>query len=61
MNPGDVTINIIDTDSSVTVKTGSVKFALVDNDNNTNVWNLQSGQRANIDDQTRQVTLVQAR
>jgi len=58
---GDTTINIIDTDMSITVKTGSVKFALVDNDNNTKVWNLNTGQRANIDDKTREVFLVQAR
>jgi hypothetical protein len=55
---GDITINIIDTDMSVSVKTGSVKFALVDNDNNTNVWDLQAGERANIDDITRQVYLI---
>ncbi len=61
MNPGDFILNIIDTDMSITVNTGSVKFALVDNDNNTNVWNLNAGQRANIDDAARQVYLVQAR
>jgi hypothetical protein len=55
---GDTTINIIGTDMSVSVKTGSVKFALVDNDNNTNVWDLQAGERANIDDITRQVYLI---
>jgi hypothetical protein len=46
---------------SVTVKTGSVKLALVDNDNNTKIWNLKSGERANIDDATREVTLIKAR
>ena len=56
---GDTIINIIDTDMSITVKTGSVKFALVDNDNNTNVWDVQAGERANIDDVTRQVYLIQ--
>ncbi len=61
LNPGGVTINIIDTDMSITVKTGSVKFALVDTDNNTGVWNLRAGQRANIDDKARKVYLVQAR
>jgi hypothetical protein len=55
---GDTTINIIGTDMSVSVKTGSVKFALVDNDNNTNVWDLRAGERANIDDAARQVYLI---
>lgn len=59
INPGDTTINIIETDMSITVKSGSVKFALVDNDNNTNVWTLKAGQRANIDDVNSQVYLVQ--
>lgn len=61
INPADVTINIIDTDMSVTVKTGSVKFALVDTDNNTKVWELKAGERANIDDAAREVFLIQAR
>lgn len=61
LNPGVVTITIIDTDTSITVTKGSVKFALVDNDNKTNVWNLDEGKRANIDDQAREVTLVQPR
>ena len=58
INSGEMIINSIDTDMSITVKTGSVKFALVDNNNNTNVWNLKAGQRANIDDSYRQVYLV---
>lgn len=58
INSGETMINIIDTDLSITVKTGAVKFALVDNDNNTNVWNLKAGERANIDDVNRQVYLV---
>jgi hypothetical protein len=61
IDSGEIIINSIDTDISITVKTGSVKFALVDTDNNTNVWNLKAGQRANIDDTARQVYLVQAR
>jgi hypothetical protein len=61
IDSGDVTINIIDTDASITVKTGTVKFALVDNDNNTKVWNLKPNQRANIDDEARTVRLIQAR
>lgn len=61
MDPGDVIITIIDSDMSVTVKSGSVKLALVDTDNNTNVWNLTANQRANIDDTTREVTLIKAR
>ncbi len=61
INSGDMTINIIDTDMSITVKTGSVKFALVDNDNNTNVWDVQAGERANIDDAAREVTLIKPR
>lgn len=55
---GSTTINIIDTDMSVSVKTGSAKLALVDMDNNTHVWNLKEGQRATIDDTTRKVFLV---
>lgn len=61
ISPGETTITIIDTDMSIIVKTGSVKFALVDTDNNTNVWNLKAGQRANIDDAARKVKLLQAR
>jgi hypothetical protein len=56
---GDTTINILDTDISITVKTGSVTFAIVDNDNNTNVYTVTKGQRANIDDATREVFLIQ--
>jgi hypothetical protein len=58
---GDIIINIIDTDMSITVKTGSVTFALVDTNNTTNVWNLNAGERANIDDANRYVYLVQPR
>jgi len=61
MDPGEVTINIIDTDISITVKTGSVKFALVDTDDNTHVWDLQAGQRANIDDAARTVEIASLR
>lgn len=61
IDSGDVTINIIDTDASITVKTGIAKFALVDIDNNTKAWNLKSGERANIDNKTRTVRLIQAR
>lgn len=60
LEPGTYTINIIDTDMSITVKTGSVKFALVDTDNNTNVYNLKAGERATIDDAARDVTLSRA-
>lgn len=59
INSGETVITIIDTDMSITVKTGAVKFALVDNDNNTNVWNLKAGERANIDDTARSVILIQ--
>lgn len=59
LNPGEIIVNIIDTDMSISVKTGSVKFALVDNNNNTGVWNLKAGERANIDDAIDQVYLVQ--
>ena len=58
---GETGIHIIDTDMSVTVKSGSVKLALVDSDNNTHVWELSAGQRANIDDAARRVYLVGAR
>lgn len=55
---GLTTINILDTDMSIHVKTGYAKVALVDIDNNTHVWNLKEGQRVNIDDTTREVHLV---
>ncbi len=58
INSGTTIINVIDSDMSITVKTGSAKFALVDNDNNTHVWNLTEGHRANIDDPTRSVYFV---
>lgn len=58
ITPGEVSINIIDTDLSITVKSGSAKFALVDNDNNTNIYKLSSGDRANVDDLARKVYLV---
>ncbi len=61
IGPGDTTITIIDSDLSITVKTGSVKFALVDMDNNTRVWTMKAGQRANIDDEARTVVLIQVR
>jgi hypothetical protein len=58
IDSGETIVTIIDTDISITVKTGSVKFALVDTDNNTKVWDLKAGQRANIDDVARKVYLV---
>ena len=58
---GKTTINVIDTDMSITVTTGSTKFALVDNDNNTHVWTLMAGERANIDDAARQVYFISPR
>lgn len=61
MQPGDATINIIDTDISVTVKTGSAKLAIVDNDNITHVYELNPGDRANIDDVASEVFLVKAK
>lgn len=61
LRSGETMINIIDTDVSVTVKSGSVKLALVDTDNNTHVYDLEKGQRANIDDEARTVTLLKAR
>jgi len=61
MEPGEASINIIDTDLSITVKTGSVKFALVDMDDNTHVWDLKADQRANIDDSARMVEIASLR
>lgn len=61
INSGQTTINIVDTDTSVTVTTGSAKLALVDTDNNTHVWELSAGHRANIDDTARQVYFVSQR
>lgn len=58
INSGEAIITIIDTDMSITVKTGSVKFALVDNNNVTQVYLLTKGERANIDDAADQVYLV---
>ena len=59
--PGNVVITIIDTDISVTVKSGSVKLAVVDTDNNTRVYTLTTGQRANVDDEAREVLLIKSR
>ena len=61
ISSGEIAINVIDTDVSVTVKSGTAKIALVDTDNNTNVWTVDAGQRANIDDAARRVYLVRAR
>ena len=61
MNPGTVTVNIIDTDVSVTVTSGSVKLAIVDTDNTTRIYDLKTKERANIDDAAREVFLVKAR
>ena len=61
LEPGNFTITIINTDLSVTVTSGSATIALVDTDNNTHIWNLSQGERANIDDATRQVYLIKAR
>jgi len=61
LSPGDTTINIIDTDMSITVKSGAVTFAIVDTDNNTNLYTLKGGERANIDDAARKVYLLQGR
>jgi len=58
---GETIITIIDTDISVTVKNGSVKLAIVDSDNDTNVWELKEGQRADVDDTAREITVLKAR
>lgn len=59
--PGTTTINIIDTDISVSVASGSAAIALVDTDNNTHVWKLEKNEQANIDDAKRHVYLIRPR
>ena len=54
-------INVIDQDIAITVQSGDLKIALVDNDNNTRVWPLGQGHRANIDDTNRQVYFISPR
>lgn len=61
MNPGQMTVTIINTDMSISVHSGFVKFALVDADNNTRVYDLAKGDRANIDDETREVFFLKSR
>lgn len=61
MNTGKTTINVVDTDMSIIVTAGSAKFAFVDSDNITHVWELTAGQRANIDDAARKVYFVSPR
>jgi hypothetical protein len=61
LRSGEAVINIFDTDVSVTVKTGTVKLALVDLQNNTHVWDLAEGDRARIDDEKRSVSVSKAR
>lgn len=54
---GSTTVNIIDSDLSVSINTGSAKVALVDTDNNTRVWHLKEGQWISLNDTTREVRL----
>jgi hypothetical protein len=54
---GKAVVTIDETDISVVVKTGSVKLAMVDTENNTHVWDLAAGDRADIDDEARDVTI----
>jgi hypothetical protein len=48
-------INVVDSDIAVTAQSGIVKIALVDANNDTHVWNLEDGSRANIDDEKRKI------
>lgn len=57
ISSGSTTINIIDTDLSVSINTGSAKVALVDADNDTRVWYLKKGQWMSLNDTTREVRL----
>jgi FecR protein len=43
-------VTITDSDIAVTAQSGVVKVALVDTNNDTHVWELEDGQRMNIDD-----------
>ena len=54
-------VNIIDTDIAVIAEKGIVKIAIVDTDNNTHVYTIAEGKRANIDDAARTVAIVSPR
>ena len=54
---GTTTVTVIGTNTKVSVITGFVKVALVDADNNTHVYGLQTGERAVIDDEVREIYL----
>lgn len=54
---GDASLAIDGTDILFRVTKGTAKLALVDTDNNTNVWNIVEGQRAIVDDEARSVRL----
>ncbi len=56
-----VSINIIDTDMAVIAQKGEIKLAIVDTDNNTHVYTIPEGKRANVDDVTRTVAIISPR
>lgn len=57
INPGSTTVTIDEKIIAVHVVQGSVKLALVDADNTTNVWTAEKGQRIIIDDEDRSIVL----
>ncbi len=56
-----LSVNIIDSDISVSVEKGEAKVAFVDTDNITHVYTILDGKQANIDDASRTITIVSPR
>lgn len=54
---GDATITMADGTISLRITKGTAKLAIVDTQNNTQVWDLVQGHRATIDDEARSVVL----
>ncbi len=54
---GDGTISVDEPIVNIRLTKGTAKLALVDTENNTNIWNLVEGQLAQINNQTRVVVL----
>ncbi len=54
---GDAVVALRDTQAIVTITKGTAKLALVDTQNNTNVWDLTEHHRAIINDETRTVSI----
>lgn len=54
---GDATISVDEPKVKILVTRGSAKLALVDTQNNTTIWNVEEGQMAQINSETRTVVL----